>query len=147
MRERDAREIYATCWDENPEHLADRVVAGGSFRFVFAVDGVPACVVGAAPLWPNVWAAFMFATDDWPRVAVSVTRFVRRVMIPVLFEQGVIRVSAASDSAHDTAHRWLELLGAEREGSPLLDFGKDGETFFNYVWRRPHVAKMLKRDK
>lgn len=140
MRARDAQEIYATCWEETPEEVTRRVVAGGDFRFAFAVDGRPACVLGAAPIHPKVWAIWMFATPVWKRCAVTVTRHVRRVIIPSLLEVGAIRASAASHSKHDTAHRWMEGLGAVRE-SVMPNFGKDGSTFYNYVWTRESLGK------
>lgn len=132
LRAADAEELYATCWDDKPETITKHTVACGDFRFVFAVDGRPACAIGAAPMWPGVWSMWMFATDDFPRVSLSVTKHVRHVIMPSLLKTGAHRASAASLSTHDTAHKWLQSFGFSKE-SEMPGFGKNGETFYNFV--------------
>lgn len=136
MRECDREEIYATQWNDDPALFAERVYAVSGFCWVAWLDGRPAAVVGAAPERPNVYAAFAFGTDEWPRVVLSVTRHIRRFMIPALINAGCHRVSCASHAHHTEAHKWLERLGAERE-AVHPGYGRGGETFFLYVWKRP----------
>ena len=135
MREWDRKEIYATRWNESAEELASDVSAYGRFGWI-AGTTEPIAAVGAVPSWPGVWSVFMFATNDFRQIRFSLTSFVRRVIIPSLRDAGAHRAECASHIGHEEAHRWLELLGAHREGEPMREYGKDGSDFVRYVWRR-----------
>jgi hypothetical protein len=134
MREWDAREVYAGRWTDDPADVA-RDVASCRMGWSVSADGAPAAVLGARPIHPGVWSVWMFATPAWPRVSLSVTRFVKRVMIPALRATGAHRAQCASIEGHEEAHRWLEFLGAVRE-STLHRFGRNGEDFHLYRWDR-----------
>lgn len=136
LRERDRREIFATRWDDDPASLVSGLLAGGEFGWVAGVDGLPIAAFGAVPTWAGNWQVWMFATDDWPKVALGVTRFIRKVMIPTLEKVGCHRAECRSMEGHDVAHRWLKSLGAHKE-SELSHYGRDGETFHLYCWTRP----------
>jgi len=136
MRASDAREIYATSWADDPADLAARVMMAPGFTWTaHGDDGEPIAVIGSAPLWPNMWQAYAFATDRWPEVYREVTKHALRYMIPGLENSGVHRAQCASIEGHDDAHRWLEFLGASRT-STLDGYGKGGERFFIYSWSR-----------
>ena len=98
-------------------------------------DGEPVAVFGASETTPAVWQVFMFATDKWPRVALSVTRHVRKVMIPILYDAGANRAECRSHGQYKWAHRWLECLGARHEAT-FEEYGPRRETYFLYAWRR-----------
>lgn len=135
MRDWDKREIYATRWTDDPSSLADAILAGGEFGWV-AGDERPIAAFGAIPVWPGVWSVWMFATDEWPKVALGVTRFIKKVMIPAIRETGAHRAECRSHSDHLEAQRWLECLGAHKE-SEIPNFGREGETFYLYSWLAP----------
>jgi len=82
-----------------------------------------------------VWNVHMFATDNFSKIAISLTKFVKNVIVPSLTAIGSHRVECKSMDGHEDAHKWLEFLGAHRE-STLSEFGKDNEDFHLYVWRR-----------
>lgn len=136
MREWDAREIFATRWTDDRADLAAAVLACGEFGWVAGDGGLPVAAFGASPSWNGVWQVWMFATDDWPKVALGVTRFIKKVMIPALEEVGCHRAECRSMEGHVVAHRWLEALGAHKE-SELKHYGRDGQTFYLYCWTRP----------
>lgn len=136
MRDVDKNEVYATRWDDNPEGLVDSIMSGGSFGWVAgSEDGIPIAAFGAIPTWDGVWQVWMFATDRWNEVALGVTRFIKRVMIPAIIESGWHRAECRSIEGHPTAHRWLEALGASHEHT-LHFFGKRGDSFRLYSWTR-----------
>lgn len=135
MRDADRREVYATRWSDRPEDLARDTMICGDFSWILGTD-VPVAAIGAYAMWPNVWSVWMFATDDFPQIRLSATRFVRHGMIPALVESGAHRAECRSLADHAEAHAWLELLGAKKEGSPHFKFGKNGEDFCTYVWSR-----------
>jgi hypothetical protein len=139
MRARDLMEIFATRWEEPApktlEAFAREVCRTASFMFIFGRDR-PIAVVGAVQSWPGTYSVFAFATDEFPRVVLSISRFVRLTMIPMLVRHGARRAQAVSHAKHTSAHRWLRILGAEHE-STLTAFGKDGCNFEVYRWLRP----------
>jgi hypothetical protein len=136
MRQRDKDEIYATRWNEDPESLAKAVVSCDPFALVACSDdGEPVCVFGVHEMWPGVFSVFMFATDRWNEVSLSVTKHALRFMIPCVMSERFVRAECRSMSTHTQAHRWLETLGAYKESEHAC-YGKNGETFFTYVWTK-----------
>lgn len=77
----------------------------------------------------------MFATNDWPRVALSVTRHVVKEMLPAWYASGANRAECRSHADYDWAHRWLEMMGASRE-AVIPEYGREAETYYQYVWLR-----------
>ena len=135
MRQRDAEEIYAIRWHEDPEALAAEVVTSGAFRWGAYYEGRPVAMIGACPLWPNVWTVWSFGTDEWNRVAPALAKHARKFMLPALEGFGVIRAFCWSMEAHTDACRWLEFLGATAEVT-LDNYGKNGQRFVCYGWTR-----------
>lgn len=137
MREWDKKEIYATRWNDDPSDVAQDCVWLGEFGWI-ASDPEPIAVIGAGPCHPGVWNVHMFATDNFSKIAISLTKFVKRVIIPSLAASGAHRVECKSMDGHEDAQRWLEFLGAQRE-STLPEYGREAEDFHLYVWRRDNV--------
>ena len=102
---------------------------------VALTGGIPVAVVGVTPVRERLWCAWMLTTDRWPEVALSVTKHVRRKIIPFLTDRGVNRVEARAIAGHKEAHRWLELLGAV-DGGALEDYGHHRETYHLFSWTR-----------
>jgi hypothetical protein len=133
MREWDRKEIFALRWDDDPRSVANDVLRVPGFSWVAFSGDVPAAVIGAAPAWPGVWSVFAFGTDDFSRVALALTKHVRRFMVPALKNQGAHRAQCHSIEGHEDAHRWLKLLGAHTE--PMIrGFGRGRENFIPFVW-------------
>tara|TARA_Y100001963_G_scaffold93280_1_gene128407 strand:- start:616 stop:1095 length:480 start_codon:yes stop_codon:yes gene_type:complete len=130
-------------WDEKeimpllrggPEDLA-MLSASSNYGRVALCDGVPVAVFGATETKPTIWQVFMFATDKWPKVALTVTRHIKKVMIPILYDAGANRAECRSHSEYIWAHKWLKCLGAKQE-SVLPEYGPKRETYVSYVWLR-----------
>lgn len=137
MREWDRREIYATRWTDDPEALAiDCWSRSRPNAWTVRPDGAspPVAAVGAVERWPNVWSVWMFGTDALPAAGLSLHRFVRRDMIPALRGGGARRADCMSMDGHTDAHAWLERLGARRTPEPFRNWGRNGETFWQYYW-------------
>ncbi len=135
MRKMDAREIYNTHFEEQPEFIAAMCGQVPGFTWV-AFDGdEPVAVIGARPMWPKVWGVFGFGTEGWPRAALTVTRHALKFMFPAVYNTGAQRAMCFSHAEHHDAHRWLEALGGSREAT-LPAFGKDGAAYHLYSWLR-----------
>ena len=132
MRQDDRREIFATRFNESNEDLARDAMMFYDSSFLLHKER-PICAIGAAQMHPNVWSVWMFATDEFDKIGLSATRFVRNIFIPELRKRGH-RAECKSWDGHKIAHKWLESLGAIRE-SELIDYGKNREKFYQYVWR------------
>ena len=134
MREADHHEIFATRWDNDPLPIVNACLMCGDISWVAAKDE-PIAVIGAIPIHPGVWQAFLFATDRFNEISLSLTTWVKRVMMPTLFGLDIHRCECKSMASHAEAHRWLEYLGWKRE-STIAGYGRGGEDFYYYVWSR-----------
>jgi len=142
MRERDRQELFALRWDDSAEDLAEAVMSWGEFSWVAGLGNEPIAAIGATLIHPGNWQVWAFGTDRWPEIALSLTRHVRRVMTPALLESGMLRSECKTLDIHTNAHRWLEVLGAEKE-SENPNYGRNGETFFTYVWLRDKLLSTI----
>lgn len=134
MREEDKKEIYATRWKEDPALLAiDCIMGSTGFCWTIGKDE-PIAAVGACPMWPGVWSAWMFATPRFSEVGLTTTKFIKKEMITIL-KPVSHRVQCHSWSEHKYAHKWLAVLGAKRE-SVLKKYGKNQERFFLFKWSK-----------
>jgi hypothetical protein len=140
MREMDRAEIFATRCDDDPGRVAAETTVYARLGGVAWAGEEPVAVVCAIPLWPGAWSVGMYATDRWPRVALGVTRWIERSLIPDLIGVGAHRAECRSLAEHAAAHRWLERLGAVRE-AVLPDYGRNRETFHLYTWRLNDVLR------
>ena len=143
MRSEDAREIYATRWDNDPIALATAVMrCGDKVWTAHNAGNDPIAVIGGAPLHPNVWTVFMFATDQFHQIAFPLTKYVKRTMIPgLLIEVGAHRAECNSIEGHTVAHNWLRHLGLKEEGPVMKAYGRDGEDFIKFVWTLDNVLQ------
>lgn len=139
MRECDREEVYATRWNEDPRLLADdcAIVANlsSSMTLTSCYNDVPAVICGAVETWPGVWDVWAFGTDDFDRVAMGVSKWCHRVMIPGMLARGMRRAHCRSLFTHYKAHDWLRSFGCEDE-LLLKSWGKNGEDFILFEWYR-----------
>lgn len=138
MRAIDRKEIFATRDDDDEDRLvlellwaADR--PGMSFTH-FADDGEPISVMGFHKLRKGVATVWAFGTERWPEAVKSMTKTVRRVIIPALVEGGYHRAECAALTERADTAKWLPSLGMELE-AVLAGFGRQREDFSLYVWR------------
>ncbi len=136
MREWDRREIFATRWAEDPAELAVDCWRARENAWIARrdEDSPPVAAVGAIQRWPSVWSVWMFATPQIGGCRLSLHRFVVRDMIPALRGSGARRADCMSMDGHTDAHQWLERLGARRTAEPFVNWGRGGETFWQYYW-------------
>lgn len=143
MRPEDAREIFAVGRTEDRVGLAYKLYGARAQAWVFLVAGLDNSANGEAFLgiWPmdetgGLASANLFATAAFPHLAAPLIRHVRRVIIPELLARGVRRVEARALSTYGTTRRFLRACGAVCEKPKMPDYGKDGEAFALYAWRR-----------
>jgi RimJ/RimL family protein N-acetyltransferase len=136
MRERDRREIFANRWDDDPLSVAnDAVKMGWQVGWTAGLED-PIAAFGCLQMWPGVWSMWLFATDNFRQIRISMTRLIVRDIVPMLFDAGAHRLEARSMEGHHEAQRWLEVIGAKREAT-LKGYGRAGEDFHVYAWERP----------
>lgn len=132
MRQRDFDEIsalnFADDRDELAELLARRYIGDDSIMCA-SLGGKPICIGGTINARPNVISLLFFATDEFPKIGLGVTRFIKKRLMPRLERAGIHRFEAVSLDGYHEVHAWLNLLGLEAETEPLRGFGKNGEAF------------------
>ena len=135
LREQDKTEIFAVRFDSEPEDLAETTMNMiGSAWMVYDDDRSPVAVMGIHPVSPGVWGAFAFANNQFHRVAIGLTRFIRKGILPSLLATGAKQVQAMVWTEYHQARKWLAGFGA-REVAVIPNFGKNGEDFALTVWR------------
>lgn len=140
MRDADRREIYCQRANDNARELATTSAYVSPLHCYAAFEGgSPIAVYGASEQHPRMWTAWAFGTPRIRRAIPAISRHIREHVIDALLASGANRVEVRSIADHDIAHRWLESLGAEREGL-LKGFGRNAEDFVLYAWRRDHFA-------
>jgi len=133
MRQADRSEIYNVIGHNNPFILAGQTLdaTGMGVGCVAYAGSLPVGVIGACGVHPGVCCAFAYGTDDFPRVALSLTRYALTVIRPWLKDQGFHRLECKSRFDHVHAHRWLRLFGMANEGT-LTGYGSDGSDYFQF---------------
>ena len=135
LRDADRRELAATQWRFDSQVMAEAAAACRLGFVACADDLTPVAAFGAHEAWPGVWQVGMFATPRWPEVALPATRAVLRLFHVKWQEVQAHRAHAFSIADHEEAHRWMLRLGARCEAT-LQGYGKGGEDFKLFVWRR-----------
>lgn len=137
MRERDYAELSAMTGWLSRRHAADSLVVRyshmESVECVKLPDGTPVGIGG--PLWmrPNVATLLFFATDDFRSVAMDLTRYMRRSLIPDIKAQGAHRIECLSLDTYTEMQTWVRTFGLRREGV-LRAYGCNGEDFASFAW-------------
>jgi hypothetical protein len=135
LRAADVRELEATRYGElDRDQLAWEIKTiwpiNGNLWVLYAGDR-PAALCGAAQPWPGMFSCYALATDQFGEIALPLTKFYKRYILPVI-SQHARRVEARSIDGHTEAHRWIRLLGA-REEARLKDYGRNGEDFLVFT--------------
>lgn len=137
MRERDYDEFSAVSHADTREDLAQVLdIRYGNHPDVMcgSADGTPICIGGTIEARPNVITLLFFATNDFPKIALPITRFIRKNLFPKLIAAGTHRIEAVSMDGHDQTHAWLRTIGLDAETGPLRGYGKHGEAFVQFSW-------------
>lgn len=140
MRDLDVEEIMPLIWSGKAEDLAAMSCTAGGIAIVALSGGCPVAAYGAFLSRPLMWTVWMFATDRWSEVALAVTKDIKRRIMPQWIDAGAVRCECWSMEGHDTAHRWLESLGATREAS-IEDYGPSRKTYHCYSWTRSRLER------
>jgi hypothetical protein len=142
MRERDVMEFLAVSTFTTPEALKQSLVQRAiSVQSLCAMhNDLPVGIGGLVETRPGVASLLFFATDEFPKIAIDLTRFVTRRLIPAYKDAGFHRIECVSHEAHVDAHRWIKQLGLSEE-AVLQGFGRGGETYILFSWVAEHVRK------
>ncbi len=136
MRQRDRDEFMPMTHFETHDQLVKSLVQRyGGHPDVFTVFGEPGPVaVGGMLLHrPNVATLLFFASDDFAPEGAAFTRFVTQRLFPTYRQRGVHRIECQSLDGYGEVHRWLGVLGLERE-AVLRAFGRDGQDYVQFAW-------------
>jgi hypothetical protein len=138
MRTSDYREFSALSHARNRAEMTDMLVDvyGNHPSGICAyLHDVPVAAGAMVEGRPNVMTLMFFATDDFPKIALPLTRFIMKNLFEKYRAEGVHRIECVSIDGYDEAHRWIKLLGLHHE-AVFPGFGKNGEAFhqFSKVW-------------
>ena len=135
-RARDRKEIAATMSQETVELAVREMWPGREWGEIFYdALGLPACFIMFHAITPVALTASLIATDSWRDVAPRVIRWGLKLFKPQALEAGFLRVECRAMAGHTDAIWMLERLGFTLEAF-VPDFGRDGQLFLQYAWRR-----------
>lgn len=147
MRERDYEEIVALSFCENRKELADQLARTWSGHQTTLVCGTKElggiAAITYIPMRKGVWNLGLFATNNFQKIHLSLTKLIINSIIPVLDKANAHRVEAQSIVGYETVHNWLRFLGLNEE-SVLHGYGRNKEDFVNFAWVRGENEKNLK---
>jgi hypothetical protein len=133
LRPEDYAEIDCQFDEWSPVMLAYASMQGLSW--VVTLDGNPEAAFGAQEHRQGFWIIWSWGTKRMARCVPTITRFAHGHLIPLIRSSGGWRAEARPLAANELACRWLERLGARRQGL-LESYGKNGEDFILYEWVR-----------
>jgi hypothetical protein len=133
----DLEEAYTLHGHRQPEVFTYAIMAQ-PLCFVAWADK-PVAAFGGSEIHKGVWQMFLTATKDFPQVALGLTRFAKRQLVPNL-GTSAHRLQCDLHEKHAFVHRWVETFGATRE-SVKKHYASDGSNYFHYV------LKLDKSDK
>lgn len=137
MRAMDRREVYGLHWFDDPDSLVHRMMTMAPLAWVALApdNGEPVYAFAILPVRPGVWAMGGFGTDRFPVIARPLTRFTRHLIVSTLADDFGHRIECVSIAEKIDGHRWLESLGAQREGV-LHAYGRNQEDYIMFAWRK-----------
>ena len=140
MREKDRAEILSTLYEMTRAEATELITqmtldasTKSGIGWIGYRGGEPIAVLGLTMMHPNVAQVWMYATDRWPLVALSLTKFAKKTIIPLLKDSKTHRAQCFSIEGHEVAHRWLKMLGATEE-CVAPNYGGNGEAFHLFAW-------------
>ncbi len=137
MRERDYDEFSALSFAGDREALAETLAdryADRDDTFCAFEDDDPVAVGAMVQGRPGVVTLMFFATDRLPEIGLALTKFITQRLFPAYRARGVHRIECVSLEGYEEVHRWIEVLGLQREAGPFRGFGKSGEAFVQFAW-------------
>lgn len=137
MRKRDADEILAQRPHNNLYQLAfemHEMFRNYGYCKIGWSRGRPVAVGALTTMYPGVWQASMFGTDEFQGAAMPLLSWFRRQAAAIIAEGEGHRLQCDSQVDHHEAHKMLRALGAVEEGPPMLKFGKDKSDFQRFAW-------------
>ena len=137
MRQKDIVEFRAVSRAENTDELAEALIERygdrGDTICARLDDGTPVAVGAMIESRFNVVTLLFFATDDFPQIAMALTKFIVQRLFPRYRNAGVHRIECVSHTDYAEAHRWIETLGLTKEAE-MPGYGRNGETYFQFAW-------------
>lgn len=140
LRPEDKAEVDCQLDEWTPAGLALGAMQG--FAYVAVLDGNPEAAFGAAENRSGLWTIWCWGSKRVHRCVPRITRFCWDVLMPDVMARGALRGEARPLASNDLACRWLDRLGATRQGL-LKSYGKNGEDFVLYEWVRSDFEPIL----
>ncbi len=143
MRPHDRAERLALSSGDDPVLAATHFLSLPHLAVTVWRDDRPVAVIGAVYAHPGVASTIFFATDEFPRVALSTTRWIRKTLFPALLAADVHRLQVCSmgQAYHVRSHDWIWSFGARPE-AVLQGYGKNREDFTLYTIDHAGMARV-----
>lgn len=143
----DIQEVSLLAGGYDPFRITNAAMGYANFGWVAWGEDEPIAVFGGLPVHAGVWQMFLMTTREFPKVALGLTKFAKRTVVPKLFgEIGAHRLQCDLHEKHTFVHRWVEGFGAKREGV-MEGYAPDGAAYYRYVLSKAGRPELDKPDK
>jgi hypothetical protein len=133
LRPGDEEEFRATVFRGSYTMACEQIAVLPGLGWMARQEGhMPAVVGGFVPVWPGLCSGWMFGTEAWPQVALEVTKYICRTILPTLDAQGYHRIECRPIAGNAAVIRWLELIGFHQE-AVVAQFGQGREDFLLFA--------------
>lgn len=114
-----------------------QVCQESGYSWIFSRDDQPIAFYGCHQVMPDIWAVCGFRTDDFYKVKFTVTRFIKKRIIPILMSVGARKVISL---VRGNGNEWLQSLGAKHLAT-YKEWGQDGSDYTMLCWDRKDFLK------
>jgi hypothetical protein len=146
MRQRDLDEFMAVSHADSAEKLAlslsDRYSLSDETFGAFDENDEAIAIGAMVEHRPGVITLMFFATDDFPKIALPLTKFIRYRLFPQYKANGTHRIECVSMATYEDAHRWIQMIGLEPEAI-LPGYGREGQAFIQFSWVADRFALVV----
>jgi hypothetical protein len=131
LRGDDVKELSATRNLAQPTWLATSAHAAKYKRIAY-FDNEPVFAFGMSMIKPGLGQAWGFGTEKSHLVTRTVTKFIRKTMVPEMLSMGLTAAQAIGHPDNQVSRRWLSHLGF-REIANLSGIGAGGQDLILWV--------------
>lgn len=128
LRDRDIAEFQPARGTGMMDATAFKAEKGEAYTLT--IDGKVICIAGLFEMWPGVAEVWTLMSDEAHRYGIAITRFIKKLIAEHTGDYHRVQCTVAED--YEISHKWLNVLGFEREGL-LRKFARTGDSYYMYA--------------
>lgn len=137
LSERSRSEYLNFRWDDDLSSMAVEACQYSDYSYTLHNDeGTPLAFASARPVWPGRWGCWIFFADGVEEIWLSLTKWLQRKFLASMADAGADRIDCISLAGDESVDKWFEKTLKGHKECVKLSYGKDGEDYNVWVWRK-----------